>query len=84
MHVGTYAIYKNLYVHMSLLRYKYKRQIKASAVSLNYNLRGVAPIDQHLMGLDPLLMRVIRGRSDFGIVLTVPRVQVLCPAHDTL
>src|SRR5271157_3487110 len=73
-----YAIYDNLYVHMSLRTYKYKRQIKASQFPLNYNLRGVAPIDQPLLALGLLLIRVLRGHSDFGTALTMPRVQLLC------
>lgn len=74
-----YAIYENLYVHMSLRTYKYKRQIKASQFQLNYNLGGVVPIDQPLLALGLLLIRVLRGHSDFGNALTVPRVQLLCP-----
>jgi hypothetical protein len=73
-----YSIYETFYGHMSLLRYKYKTKIKASQFHLNYNLRGVAPIDQPLLALGLLLMRVMRGHSDFENVLTVSdRVQVL-------
>ena len=63
---------------MSLLRYKYKRQIKASQFPLNYNLRGVAPIDQPLLALGLLLIWVLRGHSVFWNALTVSdHVQVL-------